>query len=892
MARITGRNLTYIAAVIITAMGLGSTHARAQEETEAQEDALPEDQAALEQIIVTAQRRLQSLQDVPLSIEAFSGEEIQKQNFRNLNDLAKFSPTVYIDADEAKQQVVLVRGIGTTGNSLHLEQAVPIFVDGVHFGRQSMAKLGFMDVARIEVLKGPQPVFFGMNAIGGAISIISRKPTPTWETDLSLELANNATTDTSFGIGGPLTETLGIRVAGKYERSDGYMWDVVRHQKGPTYENMGGRVIVQWDPTDDFRATAKVEYAELDSGGDMMHLCLIPGSLIHGRRGTLDPGDEGDEDAIWADPPKGAGTDIPITPLDTACFQSNKGIVAGGPFLEPPINIRQADANTGMLDVREVAALADPNGTLDAFEHHEVLNGYVDLQYEFDNEIAANLTVAGMDYLHDYMEDNSASPFLANTSSREEDFTQTSVELRFTSPVGETFEWMAGAFGQFQTNENFSSSFRPTVRRGWRLNELSQDSQWLNAFAAVTYNFLDDTMSLDIGGRYSTVEKDVFVNGVGAQWVYDVTPCHPDEPLPADPDNCTLGLHPEAVRITAADTSLLLDTADVTNLWTVPWRASRDAPATWRGGGPYNAVGLTLLDGSQREGPRRVIREESQFDPQVVLRYRPSSDISTFARWATAFKAGGFDTGKNSLPPEDEFEFDEETAETIELGVKGDFWDGRARFAVTAYTLSVEGLQLSTAALNPEQDTRSVNAGEQRVRGIEGNITAALTESLTLNLAGAFMDGEMTEFPNAGCSDDEFERAPESGCDPETRLIDRSGQESVRTPRYKFVLTADYWTPILNDWRLNLNAKGYVSDDYVTSLASQNRFPAHEDLNLRVAITDQDDTWRLAFFAKNLLEVRDTYDPETDEVPDGLLTSYMGQDNFTRYGVIFEYRYR
>ena len=135
---------------------------------------------ALEEITVTAQRRVQSIQEVPISLEAFNGATLAKEGFRAIEDLSNFSPSVEIDV-RTQDQDVSIRGMGTTGNNLGLEQAVPIFNDGVHFGRTSMVMGAFLDLERVEVLRGPQPIAFGQNATAGAFSLVTKKPTEDWE---------------------------------------------------------------------------------------------------------------------------------------------------------------------------------------------------------------------------------------------------------------------------------------------------------------------------------------------------------------------------------------------------------------------------------------------------------------------------------------------------------------------------------------------------------------------------------------------------------------------------------------------------------------------------------------------------------------------------------------
>ena len=234
----------------------------------------------LEEITVTAQRREQSLQEVPISIETVSGLEIQRQGYRDLNELANFSPSVYIDDSGFLSQDRSVRGFGTYGNALTLEQAVPIFVDGIHFGRPAQVKLAFLDPARVEVLKGPQPVFFGMNATAGAFNIISAGPTPEWEGYVDSEFANHSTTVLRAALGGPINDIVGIRVAGTYETADGYIRDAVTGDMHGGYENLGGRFIVKVSPTDNFDVTFKVETAEIDKDNEATSLCLTQGSSL------------------------------------------------------------------------------------------------------------------------------------------------------------------------------------------------------------------------------------------------------------------------------------------------------------------------------------------------------------------------------------------------------------------------------------------------------------------------------------------------------------------------------------------------------------------------------------------------------------------------------------
>jgi outer membrane receptor protein involved in Fe transport len=322
---------------------------------------------ALEEIVVTAQRRAQSLQEVPLAVEVFAGSEIRKQGFRDLDDLANFSPTILIEP-RVQDQDVAIRGFGTTGNTLTHDQSAPFFVDGIHFGRQSQVKLAFLDIDSLEVLKGPQPVYFGQNATAGAFNIRSKRPGDTWEGYANAEVASNSTNELTFGIGGPITEQWGIRVAGAHETSDGYMKYVATGKTYGAYENNSGRVMLTFEPNDRLSVMAKVDNMRIRKDGEVFYTCLTEGPLLFGRGGAGDDPYEppGDELSVWdqgrtapnGDPDYTPWTQ-PFLPLDDStgngCFETNRATSQGGPYFDPAPGIRQYSGNRGFVDMRSAA---------------------------------------------------------------------------------------------------------------------------------------------------------------------------------------------------------------------------------------------------------------------------------------------------------------------------------------------------------------------------------------------------------------------------------------------------------------------------------------------------------------------------------------------------------
>jgi iron complex outermembrane receptor protein len=188
---------------------------------------------ALEEIVVTAQRREQSLQEVPISLEAYSGDDLISGGLRTIQDVELFSPSVEITT-QVRQTSTVIRGMGSSGGNYSIDPAAPIFQDGIHFGRASMISGAFLDVERLEILRGPQPIHFGQNATAGAFSVITRRPTPEWEGDVTMEIGNFGRKSIEGGAGGPITDTFGIRLAGTWDESTGHLTDVVTVRNIPT----------------------------------------------------------------------------------------------------------------------------------------------------------------------------------------------------------------------------------------------------------------------------------------------------------------------------------------------------------------------------------------------------------------------------------------------------------------------------------------------------------------------------------------------------------------------------------------------------------------------------------------------------------------------------------
>ena len=223
-------------------------------------------QAQLEEVIVTAQKRAENLQDVPISISTVSGEKIQDNTILNFSALADFVPSLHI-AEASVNTNIYMRGIGS-GNNRGFEQSVGMYLDGVYLGRGRQYRSALLDVERVEVLRGPQGTLFGKNTVAGAINITSASPVvgegASGEINVSIEENGGSITEGFIQGGG---ETFAARVAIRGRETDGYVYNAFLDQDEGATDEFGGRVTLVWEPSDTFSANLKYTYMERDRDG-------------------------------------------------------------------------------------------------------------------------------------------------------------------------------------------------------------------------------------------------------------------------------------------------------------------------------------------------------------------------------------------------------------------------------------------------------------------------------------------------------------------------------------------------------------------------------------------------------------------------------------------------
>ncbi|MEE4144970.1 MAG: TonB-dependent receptor, partial [Halieaceae bacterium] len=219
----------------------------------------------LEEVVITAQKRVESLQDVPISVATMSGEKIMDNGITNLEELTLYIPNVNINVGQA-QPNLFIRGVGS-GTNAGFEQSVGLYIDGVYSGRGAMATVPLtLDLQRVEVLKGPQGILFGKNTIGGAINITTNKPTFENEGMVDALYSPDANEQIyTVVLNGELTDKLAGRLALRYDGMDGWWDNQYLKNQGPDSDNWYGRASLLFDASDKLEVIAKYEYGDFQS---------------------------------------------------------------------------------------------------------------------------------------------------------------------------------------------------------------------------------------------------------------------------------------------------------------------------------------------------------------------------------------------------------------------------------------------------------------------------------------------------------------------------------------------------------------------------------------------------------------------------------------------------
>lgn len=420
----------------------------------------------LEELVVTARKRSESLQDVPLSVSAYTGDKLVESGYSDLGNISRVAPGVYFEAPDRSRPLIYVRGIGTRSYDGGSDPSVGVFIDGVYQGRFGGLMVDLNDLARVEVLKGPQGTLYGRNTIGGAISIVTRDPTSKPEGRIEAGVgASDISGDNLYSLNGRVSgpivpDKLTGLLSAAYNFRDGYL--PTRSQAGVDTGVRGGhedsislRGKLNWTVSEDLTIKLAADYTHMDGPP----LILVSNPL--GRNlgpGALAPG--------FTVP---AATDDPYHPYSDTSNVFLKKKMYGASVT--------ADWAVGKVTLTSISAARK-------------------LKIDEINDI-----------------DATSLPFYVNPVT--DDAEQVSQELR-ASYTGEKASWLVGAYYGREVDDRSdglifgSASLLRLISGGpttWQFH-VKAVSKSAALFGQFTWNFTDQ-LSATVGARYSEDDKDV-----------------------------------------------------------------------------------------------------------------------------------------------------------------------------------------------------------------------------------------------------------------------------------------------------------------------------------------------------------------------------------------------
>jgi len=343
-------------------------------------------QAAIEEIIVTANKREQTLQDIPVSVTVTTGDTISKAAIQDIIDLQSVVPTLRVSQLQSSTNTSFsIRGFGNGSNNEGIEPSVGVFIDGVYRSRAGSAISDLPRLERVEVLSGPQSILFGKNASAGVISIVTPKPSGETGGYIEASLGNIGYKNTKALFESAISEDLSFDVSANMTQRDGYFTNVAGGAAMNERERWGVRGQVSWTPTDNTEVRIIADYDEIDE------VCCGVSNLVNGPTGAV------------------------------------IGLLGGELVPEQPFAYR-------------IAADIDP--------FNEVENGGVSIQIDvdYDNFVLTSITSQRFSDTFEALDIDFTSAPLTQTSPNDLNVDTFSQEIRLTSTGDGDLSWMVGAF--------------------------------------------------------------------------------------------------------------------------------------------------------------------------------------------------------------------------------------------------------------------------------------------------------------------------------------------------------------------------------------------------------------------------------------------------------------
>jgi len=687
--------------------------------TRAAPAAQPDDASGINEIVVTAQKRAENVQQVPIAISAFTSTALQERAVANVASLSNIAPNVTLDAGtpfsgSSSVLSAYIRGIGANDFAFNIDPGVGIYLDGVYLARSVGANQDLGDVERIEVLKGPQGTLFGRNTIGGAISIVTHDP------GKEFRLTGDVTTGSyrfiqargtvDIPIADALSSSLSFAIKNRkgymkrlpYPGASNYAEDPITAFKAAGYDGAGlgreggdnswsARTKIKWDNGGPVRITLSADYTNVDQE-------QIANKVI-----ATTPGIAGGAFNVFA------GTyNCAIAGLGTGCGNG-------------PPSFAYASKRGGLTSILDLPALfganvdADPGNNRLPYDNRFV-TGDIDTTYANGNNFSKLRSYGGAGTIDFDLTDTIALKSI--TAYRELhwktgmdldgsplDFLHTSFSMN-QKQFSQELQLLGAAFdkklhyvlGAYYFRESGDLHDYVTFAEGL----LQVDGP--NTLATKNYAFFGQVdyrpiplIGITVGGRYTHEAKSF-------------------EGFQSDANGLTykilnfLGVPPCASITPISD-------------------ACRIAAGFPNPGQPLRYY----IAGVQH-------KKFNNFSPKIGIQVHPNDDVMAYGSWSKGYKTGGWTT-RLSNPLPNAPDFNEEKATTWEVGVKSTLLDRHLQVNVAAFTTAYKGIQLNfQQGVSPTIQ----NAGDARIKGFELEAVIAPVRNFTVNASVGYLDAYYT----------------------------------------------------------------------------------------------------------------------------------------------------
>lgn len=736
----------------------------------------------IEEVVVTARRREEGLQDAPIAVSAYTQDTLDYRGVNKLDDIVRFTPSLTFENNPSfggasNSAAVYLRGIGQKEFLPTTEPGVGLYVDGVYVARSVGGILDIVDIERLEVLRGPQGTLFGRNTIGGAIAITSLKPQPGGE--LGAQVSASTGTDSLLRLKGsvhlPVSDTLAARLSIASLEQDGYVDRTDGIDLGDD-DTLTSRFSLRWEPSDTFAADLSIDYTRDRENGPALQLLGIDYTDLSQLNGV-----------VLAPPP----------PLAFIHNVTAAAVAPGVPCAatDPAGNgVTSNPAIGNCYDDRYIGADGTNEGTSPAFSDSELFGASLTLSLDLNESLALKSISAYRELDAEFARDGDHSPQRISTLYDDLQQEQFSQELQLLG-THNRFNWVAGIyyFNEDGDNENILDFTVSNFRSGGQF-----DNEAWAVFAQGTYD-LTDRLHLTLGARYTDEEKSFL----------------PDQIIFTNYFAGISALVPPGNPLAALDAPFLQAGSRILPLLEKKIEIDEFSPLANLS---FDLSDNAMLYFSYSEGFKSGGFTQRVFPPVVA-----------------GFTAPPGTPDIDLIPT-----FEPEFVEVIELGAKMSFLDNRVRVNGAIFSTDYEDLQVQV--FNSVAPVTQ-NIGAATITGFELEIMASPGAGWFVEASLALLDAEYDDI-DTGITligeNFDFERVPETaasiGVSKDVALGDAGSltlrvdwsyrsetyndafnTELLKTDSYDLVDASIRWTNPGEDWTLVLTGRNLSDEEFLAT---------------------------------------------------------------------------